>query len=108
MSRWWADRGSSIIVDMNVVPRFWGVALEGVPEVWQWFAFRAHDGDDESLYHRLNQFLTEQQSVKPMLFFFGGGRDMKKLCKKEQWVWVPEKMDIHNSRFEKSIYNYHG
>ena len=103
INRWWQSQGVKTIVDINVQPQLWEWSLLGVPRDWRAWSTRLHSGDDAEVW--LSQcwdlVTRHTETTEGHLFVvYGGGRDVRQRCLDSGWVWVPERKQVFEGRWD--------
>ena len=98
LARYWQMYGVKIIVDLNVSEKFCQTNFYGVPDGWSSYAVRAQRNQNHllpNIYH----FACEKAENYPKLFLiYGGGHQVQDLCQQNQWMWIPEQMQLVKER----------
>jgi hypothetical protein len=91
LARYWQEEyGIRIIVDLNVHPDAYDIALLGVPKGWKSYATRVHRDEDVSWDDIEDQYdLAVDRAGHDAIFFavFGGGLQTRAKCRANGWVW---------------------
>lgn len=88
VSRAWQEAGIKIIVDLNIEPEFFDLALLGIPTGWRAYANRWH-GDSDHLT-QAHALATDHAGGPVFYTVYGGGQDVKDFCESHGWHWLPE------------------
>ncbi len=93
LSRIWQYYGVDIAVDMCWNPKFYDIALIGVPKGWKSYATRGYrevvDGIDEEYELACNHAETDDITF----IVYGGGKQVKERADQKGWIHIEEKMD---------------
>ena len=89
-SRYWQSLGIPIWVDANFSPEQAEYQLLGVPPGWTAYSTRACWDSPEVTQEQFEMCCTRAQTKKIMFAVIGGGKKFKSLCKKHQWLWIPD------------------
>jgi hypothetical protein len=89
LSSLWGAAGIRILVDLNLNPAFYDLALLGVPYGWTSYATRKHH--DMSWDFTVHEYqMARERACGDLLFVvFGGGVPAKEACAERGWPWVP-------------------
>lgn len=91
LARYWQEEfGVRIVVDLNVHPDHWDVAMLGVPQGWRSYATRVH-ADEEDAWERVEgtfDLACERAGTDRILFVvFGGSLAVRNRCWANGWLW---------------------
>jgi hypothetical protein len=90
LARYWQQYELPVWVDLYVAPPFYKLNLMGVPEGWRSYATSATDARLDLLREHAS-LAKEHAGMNPIRFMvYGGGRKVKELCGKNDWIHVPE------------------
>ena len=89
LSRYWQERGMRIVVDMNMIPRDFDIALLGVPKGWSTFSTRGCNDHLDYLEQQYD-FAREWCGRDPLFLVYGGGNAVRALCKERGWLHIDE------------------
>lgn len=92
LARFWQERGTRIIVDLNVALEYSDVNMLGVPRGWRAYATRGHVDRLDDLEHEFALACGRRGSADVMFLVWGGGNAVSDLCNRRGWTHVPEPM----------------
>ena len=90
LARYWQQYELPVWVDLYVAPPFYKLNLMGVPEGWRSYATSATDARLDLLGEHA-AIAQKHAGMNPIRFMvYGGGRKVKELCGKNDWIHIPE------------------
>lgn len=98
LARIWQHFGINIAVDLCIEPKFYDIALFGVPYGWRSYITRGY-----------NEYLSDITTVYAIacghagsddinFTVYGGGKAVKELCDSFEWVFIDERMNTHSKK----------
>lgn len=103
LARWFQEYGLRVWVDLNVAPKFRELNRLGVPQGYNAFATRGHEGELCQLQAEL-QIAREISSLEtPNMIVYGGGEECKSFCRQSGLIYIdPYQVDQRNRRREEA------
>ena len=95
LARYWQSMAVRVFVDVDVTPKFFDIALLGVPRGWRAYATRWMQNLDDmygaDLLDRKYALAREHAGeATPLFVVFGGRESVAERCKANGWVHVAE------------------
>jgi hypothetical protein len=93
LARYWQTHGLRVMVDLNVEPQFFHLALLGVPAGWQSYASRGYTKHLTALDQQYALACARRGAADVAFFVFGGGASVRGWCEEHGSTWLPEEID---------------
>ena len=100
LSRYWAEAGIRILVDVNVPTEFQDIALLGVPKGWDAYCTHGYSDGIAATYEEFDMACRHAGTSDIFFTVYGGGRKVKEECQKMGWCHVIEESDRARGRFK--------
>lgn len=97
IARYWQSCGLTIIVDLNVDPYQFDLALIGVPKGWRAYAIRARSYDPGFTLLAYTLATRHAQTTDILFVVYAGGDVHRQLCQQYHWTWHPDSSTLYES-----------
>lgn len=87
-----------VAVDLCIEPKFYDLALLGVPKGWRSYAVRGYTRFNGDNLKAFGLACNHANSLDINFFVYGGGKEVQAQAWEMGWRYIPEKMDKVNGR----------
>lgn len=98
IARYLQSQGIRVFVDMNVSQDWQRANLLGVPKGWRAYSTRGYTHYLDNLMRQYRIAQDHSGVSNPLFVVYGGGKAVKELAMKMEWIYVSEQRDELNER----------
>jgi hypothetical protein len=98
LARIWQHFGVNVCVDLCIEPKFYDIALLGVPHTWRSYIARGYNEHLSELTTTYAIACEHARTNDINFYVYGGGKAVKELVEAFGWVFIDERMNTQPKR----------